>query len=82
MYVSSTGGCRKKIIIIFFFINILYKDIIWFMSKFDLVFGTKDIDRAVEMMEDADSNFINHIDEYIAKNTKSIYWKDYALKKR
>ena len=64
------------------FINILYKDIIWFMSKFDLVFGTKDIDRAVEMMEDADSNFINHIDEYIAKNTKSIYWKDYALKKR
>ena len=47
-------------------------------------FDTKDIDRAVKKMADADSNFINKIDEYIKQhaNSKSIYWKDYALKKR
>ena len=47
-------------------------------------FDTRDIDRAVKKMADADSNFIDKLDKHIKQhaNNKSIYWKDYALGKR
>lgn len=55
------------------------------MSKFDLVFGKKDIDRAVEMMAEADSMITNEFEmEFKSRfsSSKSIDWKDYALGKR
>ena len=67
----------------FFFINILYKDIIWFMVKFK--FNTDDISTAMDMMEEANSRMTKEFEiefKSIYSSSKSIDWKDYALGKR
>lgn len=67
----------------FFFINILYKYIIWFMKEFK--FDTSDIATAIDLMKEADSVITNEFEmEFKSRfsSSKSIDWKDYALGKR